>query len=142
MPVPQSVPLPRFQPPPHRTQHADFPHNAPLLASYQGLWDLSDWERFPPRLATTDPVVTEESEAAIQPPPTPPLPAEAWALPGTHQMTLHLLLHPIAHIAETAARRANGKVIDPPAQDWIDRLNHLPDGLGSMAPEDLFHPLQ
>ena len=30
MPVPQSLPCPRFQPPPHRTQHADFPHYALL----------------------------------------------------------------------------------------------------------------
>jgi hypothetical protein len=32
---------PRFQPPPRRTQHADFPHCAPPFASRQGLWDLS-----------------------------------------------------------------------------------------------------
>ena len=31
-PVPQSVPWPRFQLPPHRTQHADFPHYALLFA--------------------------------------------------------------------------------------------------------------
>ena len=47
-PVPQSVPWPRFQLPPHRTQHADFPHYALLFASYQGLWDLSSRERFQP----------------------------------------------------------------------------------------------
>ena len=33
--------VPRFQPPPRRTQHADFPHCALLFASPQGLWDLS-----------------------------------------------------------------------------------------------------
>ena len=48
LPVPQSVPSLRFQLPPHRTQHADFPHYAHLLASHQGLWDLSHWERFQP----------------------------------------------------------------------------------------------
>jgi hypothetical protein len=32
--------VPRFQPPPRRTQHADFPHCALLFASPQGLWDL------------------------------------------------------------------------------------------------------
>ena len=37
-----SIPtVPRFQPPPRRTQHADFPHCAPPFASRQGLWDLS-----------------------------------------------------------------------------------------------------
>ena len=30
--------VPRFQPPPRRTQHADFPHCALLFASPQGLW--------------------------------------------------------------------------------------------------------
>ena len=33
--------VPRFQLPPRRTQHADFPHCALLLASPQGLWGLS-----------------------------------------------------------------------------------------------------
>jgi hypothetical protein len=33
--------VPRFQLPPRRTQHADFPHCALLFASPQGLWDLS-----------------------------------------------------------------------------------------------------
>ena len=52
-PVPQSVPWTRFQLPPHRTQHADFPHYALLFASCQGLWDLSSWERFQPQLLGT-----------------------------------------------------------------------------------------
>ena len=29
--------VPRFQPPPRRTQHADFPHCAPPFASCRGL---------------------------------------------------------------------------------------------------------
>ena len=33
--------MPRFQPPPRRTQRADSPHYALLCASHQGLWDLS-----------------------------------------------------------------------------------------------------
>ncbi len=37
----------RFQPPPHRTQRADFPHLAHLFASCQGLWGLSYWGNFP-----------------------------------------------------------------------------------------------
>ena len=41
-PVGRDIPtVPRFQPPPRRTQHADFPHCAPPFASLQGLWDLS-----------------------------------------------------------------------------------------------------
>ena len=38
--------MPRFQPPPRRTQRADFPHYAPPFASCQGLWDLSCWGDF------------------------------------------------------------------------------------------------
>ncbi len=43
----RSIPTaPRFQPPPRRTQRADFPHYAPPFASCQGLWDLSCWGDF------------------------------------------------------------------------------------------------
>jgi hypothetical protein len=38
--------IPRFQSPPRRTQHGDFPHYAHLFASHQGLWDLSCWGDF------------------------------------------------------------------------------------------------
>src|SRR6516225_8129843 len=38
--------VPRFQPPPRRTQRADFPHCALLFASPQGLWGLSCWGNF------------------------------------------------------------------------------------------------
>jgi hypothetical protein len=39
-PVRPGIPaVPRFQPPPRRTQHAGFPHCAPPFASLQGLWD-------------------------------------------------------------------------------------------------------
>jgi hypothetical protein len=40
--------VPRFQPPPRRTQRADFPHCAPPFASRQSLWDLSCWGDFRP----------------------------------------------------------------------------------------------
>src|SRR5271165_6117761 len=35
--------VPRFQPPPRRTQHADFPHCALLFASPQGLWSIASY---------------------------------------------------------------------------------------------------
>jgi hypothetical protein len=44
--VTASRPCLRFQFPPPRTQSADFPHYAHLLASHQGLWDLSYWGDF------------------------------------------------------------------------------------------------
>src|SRR3954469_19832817 len=40
--------MPRLQPPPRRTQRADFPHCAPPFASCRGLWDLSRWDNFQP----------------------------------------------------------------------------------------------
>jgi LysR family transcriptional regulator, glycine cleavage system transcriptional activator len=40
--------MPRFQSPPRRTQHADFPHCAPPFASRRDLWDLSCWGNFRP----------------------------------------------------------------------------------------------
>src|SRR6266850_1000436 len=43
-----SRPTPRLQPPPRRTQRADFPHCAPPFTSRQSLWDLSCWGDFRP----------------------------------------------------------------------------------------------
>ena len=43
-------PWTRFQLPPPRTQHADFPHYALLITSHQGLCDLLAWEYFQLRL--------------------------------------------------------------------------------------------
>src|ERR1700737_1338505 len=50
--------VPRFQPPPRRTQHADFPHCALLFASPQDLWDLSCWGDF--RQRSANPVAVEQ----------------------------------------------------------------------------------
>jgi len=50
--------MPRFQPPPRRTQLADFPHYALLLASAQGLWGLSSRSDF--RLWPANPVAVEQ----------------------------------------------------------------------------------
>lgn len=85
LPVPQSVPWCRFQFPPRQTQHADLPHCAFLLASCRGLCDLAGWADFQRQLLRTAyPVRVEQTEAIIEPAPTPPVPAEALALPGTH----------------------------------------------------------
>src|SRR5712672_2705940 len=75
-PVGRGIPtVPRFQPPPRRTQHADFPHCAPPFASLQGLWDLSYRGNF--RSVVSHSIAVEQPESVIQPRPTPPLPAEA-----------------------------------------------------------------
>ena len=49
--------MPRFQPPPHRTQRANFWHYAHLFASPQSLWDLSCRDSFP--RSSTHPIVIE-----------------------------------------------------------------------------------
>ena len=56
--------MPRFQPPPRRTQHADFPHCALLFASPQGLWDLSCRGDF--RQRSANPVTIEQSQGFVQ----------------------------------------------------------------------------
>src|SRR5215467_6177115 len=72
--------VPRFQPPPRRTQRADFPHCAPPFASPQGLWDLSCWGSFQPVAAHS--IAVEQPERVVQPRPTPLLPAEAPSFPS------------------------------------------------------------
>src|SRR5215469_14073895 len=47
--------MPRFQPPPHRTQRANFWHYAHLFASPQSLWDLLCRDSFP--RGSTHPIV-------------------------------------------------------------------------------------
>ena len=74
--------VPRFQPPPRRTQHADFPHCALLFASPQGLWGLSCRSGF--RRWSNHSVAIERLQSLVQPSPTPPRPAEALSVPGSH----------------------------------------------------------
>src|SRR6202521_2165689 len=91
-----------FQPPPRQTQRAVFPHWAFLLASRQDLWDLSCWLGF--RHRATNPVCLKQSQFAIQPWPTPPLPAEAFPLPRPHQMPPDLLFYPVFDKRKAPAR--------------------------------------
>ena len=57
--------VPRFQPPPRRTQHADFSHCALLFASPQGLWDLSCQSGF--RRWSNHSVAIEQLQSLVQP---------------------------------------------------------------------------
>src|ERR1700730_14295763 len=112
-PVGRGIPtVPRFQPPPRRTQHADFPHCAPPFASRQGLWDLSYRGNF--RSVVSHSIAVEQSESDIQPRPTPPLPAEALSFPSMRQMAPDLLLYPIFDVGEALARVPHREVVDPP----------------------------
>src|SRR5208337_881535 len=103
--------LPRFQPPPRRTQHADFPHCALLLASPQGLWDLSCRSRF--RRGSYNPIAPEEAQFVVHPLPTPPLPVEALTIPSALHMAPDLLFHPVFHEAEALAGMSDREVIHP-----------------------------
>src|SRR5215471_11537576 len=104
--------VPRFQPPPRRTQRADFPHCAPPFASPQGLWDLSCWGSFQPVAAHS--IAVEQPERVVQPRPTPLLPAEAPSFPSLRQMAPDLLFHPVFDVAEALAGVPQGEVVHPP----------------------------
>src|SRR5260370_42689387 len=93
--------VPRFQPPPRRTQRADFPHCAPPFASCRGLWDLSYRGNFRP--AVSHSIAVEQLQGIVQPRPTPPLPAEAPPLLSPRQVAPDLLLNPIFDVAEALA---------------------------------------
>jgi len=111
---------PGFHPLPHQTQHADFPHCAFLVAWRQGLWDLSHWACF--RSAEIlDSVISEQVESLLQPCPTPPFPAEARAISGTHQMPTELLLDPIADVTKTPTGVTDSEVVHPTTQHRVDQ---------------------
>src|ERR1700730_3389523 len=113
--------VPRFQPPTRRTQHADFSHYARLFASPQGLWDLSCWgdvPQWPKNL-----VAVVQPQRFVQPLRTPPLPAEALAVPGPRHVAPDLLFHPVFNEAEALAGISHREVSHPTAKHWIDQLN-------------------
>jgi hypothetical protein len=107
MPVPQSDPWFRFQPPPLQTQRADFPHWAFLSALPQGIWDLSGWERFRPWLVVSHLVAIKQPQGVIQPSLTPPLPAEARPFACPHQVPPYSLFDPLPDVGKAASRVAN-----------------------------------
>ena len=87
-------------PPSGREALASALHPAFLLASPQGLSDLSRWQRFG---RAAHPVAGEQPQVVIQPPPTPPVPTEAPLPPGAQQVPPDLLLHPVLDEAEAPA---------------------------------------
>ena len=105
--------MPRFQPPPRRTQHADFPHCALLFASPQGLWDLSCRGDFRQRAA--NPVAIEQPQGFVQPLPTPSRPAEALSFTSAQHVAPNLLFHPVFDEAEALAGMPHREVVHPTA---------------------------
>src|ERR1039457_5311554 len=135
-------PWPRFQFPPRQSEHADFPHSAFLPASPLGLCDLSGWERFRHQTGATNTVLVKQSQFIVQPAPTPPLPAEASQFAGTHQMSAHLLFHPVFDKAEASTGVTNGKVVHPAAQNRVDELYDPVYRPRNEASEDVFELAQ
>ncbi len=127
--------VPRFQPPPRRTQHADFPHCALLFASPQDLWDLSCRSDF--RFWANHSVAIEQLQSLVQPSPTPPRPAEALSVPGSQHMAPDLLLHPVFHEAEALAGVSHRKVVHPTAQHRVDQLHDPINRLRLVAAEHI-----
>jgi hypothetical protein len=66
------------------TQHADFLHYAPPLASPQGLWDLSRRGSF--RSVASHSIAVEQLQSVVQQRSTPPLPAEALSFLSVRQV--------------------------------------------------------
>ena len=79
----------------------------------------------------------EYSERLVEPFATPPFPAEAFAVPGTHQVSPNLLLHPIFDHRKAPARVSHGKVVHPSSQDRIDQFDHPAYRLAGKPSEDL-----
>src|ERR1700722_15886511 len=127
--------VPRFQPPPRRTQHADFPHCALLFASPQELWDLSCRSGF--RRWSNHSVAIEQLQSLIQPSPTPPRPAEALSVPGSQHIAPDLLLRPVFHEAEALAGVSHRKVVHPTAQHRVDQLHDPVNRLRLVAAENI-----
>src|ERR1700674_1956695 len=127
--------VPRLQPPPRRTQHADFPHCAPPSASCRGLWDLSCLGDF--RSVASHSIAVKQLQDVVQPRPTPSLPAEAPSFLSVRQMAPDLLLHPIFDVAEALTGVPDREVVHPPPQHRIDKAYHPLNGLRPVSAEHL-----
>ena len=58
-------------------------------------------------------IIVKQSQSFIKPGPTPPVPAEATAFSGTHQMSSDLFRHPVFHVTKALAGVADPKVVGP-----------------------------
>src|SRR6202165_509721 len=87
-------------------------------------------------------VAVEQSQSVVQPLRTPPLPAEAPAIPGSHHVPPYFQLYPVLDELEAPAGVANGEVVHPPPQNRVDDLDYPVHRLGSMSPKDHSQLLQ
>src|SRR5260370_34664846 len=105
-------------------------------ASQFQLWGLScrgDFRTWP----STQLVFVKQTQPVVQPFATPPLPAEAFASPGTHQVLPDLLLYPAFDHVKTRTRMSDPKVVHPATQNRIDFRNHNLDGPADVLSEHL-----
>jgi hypothetical protein len=91
---------------------------------------------------TGNAVLCEESERPIQPRLAPPLPAKTVTLTNPPQMVPNLLFDPVANVREASARMPDRKVLHPAPQHRVDFRNHLADGPGPMAAENVLERAQ
>ena len=73
-------------------------------------------------LGPPNPVVVKQMQDFVQSSPTPPYPAEARAVLGSHHMAPDLLLYPVANEAEALAGISDRKVVHPSAQHRVDQF--------------------
>ena len=85
-------------------------------------------------------IVVKQPERAVDPFPTPPLPAHPLASSGTPQMPPDLLLYPSFDHRETSIRIADPEIVHPTTKNRIDHLDHLSDGLADILSEDFPEP--
>ncbi len=64
-------------------------------------------------LIVTNSIIIKQSQSIVNPGPTPPVPTEATAFSGMHQMSSDLFLQPVFDITKTFAGVADPKVVDP-----------------------------
>ena len=113
-----------------------FPALGAPVCLCQELCGLSCWSYFR-TWPSNELVVVKQTQPVVKPFATPPLPAEAFAFPGTHQMPPDLLLYPAFDHPKAETRMADPKVVHPATQDRIDFRNHDLDGPTDMLTEDL-----
>ena len=83
-----------------------------------------------------DLIVIIEAQCVIQPSPTPPVPAEAFSIPGAHEVASDLLLNPISDVTEAATGGTDTEVVHPAAHDGIDQVDDPLDRLRAEASEN------
>src|SRR5438105_54377 len=88
-------------------------------------------------LRPTNPVRVKQTEFGIKPLLTPPLPAETFALPGSHQVPPNLLFYPVFNKREAPARMPHRKVVHPSPENRVDQFDHPSNRLAGEPSEHI-----